>query len=155
MQHAKRYPQVRIQNDSEMFLSLHRTREHFGVGNRWGDNMFIPYKISEPTMLDHNKQRVGEGLPERKPGGNCIWQRPICPSWTLKVTVGFFGFGHAQLCLSTKPYTLTDSFSVLFKIILIKTSSNTFFFNKKHANISLEINFDSNNLLCRAVSIPS
>lgn len=90
--------------------------------------MFIPYKISEPTMLDHNKQRVGEGLPERKPGGNCIRQRPICPSWTLKVTVGFFGFGHAQLCVSTKPYTLTDSFSVLFKIILIKTSSNTFFF---------------------------
>lgn len=46
--------------------------------------MFIPYKISEPTMLDHNKQRVGEGLPERKPGGNCIWQRPICPSWTFE-----------------------------------------------------------------------
>lgn len=38
------------------------------------------------ALPDHNKQKVGKDLPERKPGGNCIWQRPICPLWTLKVT---------------------------------------------------------------------
>lgn len=64
-----------------------------------------------------------------------------------------FGFKLALLCVTTKPYTLTDLyiFSSIQNYSLKKTIH---FFHKKHANIPLEINLLIVIIcFCRAVSI--
>lgn len=101
-------------------------------------------------MPDHNKQKVGKDLPERKPGGNCIWQRPICPLWTLKVT------DSSALSLHCFVLPLTDLY--IFSSIQnysLKKRAQIQLFHKKHANIPLEINLLIVIIcFCRAVSIP-
>lgn len=68
-----------------------------------------------------------------------------------------FGFELALLCVTTKPYTLTDLyiFSSIQNYSLKKKRAQIHFFHKKHANIPLEINLLIVIIcFCRAVSIP-
>lgn len=67
-----------------------------------------------------------------------------------------FGFKLALLCVTTKPYTLTDLY--IFSSIQnhsLKKRAQIQLFHKKHANIPLEINLLIVIIcFCRAVSIP-